>query len=274
MVDQNLLRWIRSQRVPHEKVVRAQYRRALYLDGGTQRMVVLQSQDEPVGPSGVVVAVPEFDASWQGSGFVTRTSIHIGSHVISLDHARPWDNMIVSVKQWQPQALQGMVSKLWATGDVWGHIQNAPLRRRLRSGMEAVFAALRGSDPIVLQEAVLSLIGLGEGSTPMGDDLLVGLIVGLSIERPGWAKRVRDAIPSLTVLSARTTLPSVVALSSAAHGQVFSLINETVRWLSAPNAEDEESVLLLAQRGQTSGLDLLAGLVMGATGQIETLWRS
>jgi hypothetical protein len=262
--DQEAWMWMQSLRGSRTLRVQAIYGHALYAVVES-RLVVLLSQEEPVGPTSVVVTASHFDATWQATGRVTGGVIQIGPRVISLQRARPRDCTMASVDHVESETITHLVERIWGTGDIWSHMGDGKLRGRLEHAVNALFEGLQADDTEGLQTVVASLIGLGEGSTPTGDDLLVGMIAGLAISRPRWAEQVRRAIPLVATLQMQTTWPSVVALSAVAQGRVFSLINETIQWLAAPDFAHDDCVARLAQRGHTSGRDLLAGLVIGTT---------
>lgn len=265
--DREALRWMQPVRGSRTLRVQAIYGHALYAVVES-RLMVLLSQEEPVGPTSVVLALSHFDASWQVPGRMTGGVIQIGPRVISLTRVRPRNCAMASVDHVASETIGRLVKRIWGTGDIWSHMGDRKLRGRLKYATNALLEGLQMEDSELLQTMVASLIGLGEGSTPTGDDLLVGIIAGLAISRPQWAEQVRGAVPPVAALQAQTTWPSVVALSAVAQGRVFSLLNETIQWLAAPDFDHDDCVARLAQRGHTSGRDLLAGLVIGTTGHL------
>jgi len=117
-------------------------------------------------------------------------------------------------------------------------------------------------DPAIL----LELIGLGAGSTPSGDDVLVGLIAGMSVfERVDY--QVKEALPLLRsgiqkTARARTSLSSSQMLLSACDcsfpDPILALL-ESLAFQS--NAYDlMETITHVSQLGHHSGIAILSGL--------------
>lgn len=127
----------------------------------------------------------------------------------------------------------------------------------------AVAAWERGGDPIVL----LDLVGLGGGSTPAGDDLLVGLIAGLILQET-VSPRARAVLTDLTpqlkaVVRRRTPLPSAQSIEAILIRQAPEPLCRLAAALRDPMVH-EAAVRRAADRvaslGATSGRFLLAGL--------------
>ncbi len=113
---------------------------------------------------------------------------------------------------------------------------------------------------------LLDLVGLGTGSTPSGDDVLVGIFAGYTA-----FERISDVVQaSLLGLRAAlnaaeaqgTSLPSAQMLTTAAEG---SVPEPTLAVLSALATEFDREVRRatrsLALQGATSGLAMLAGVL-------------
>lgn len=116
---------------------------------------------------------------------------------------------------------------------------------------------------------VAALVGLGQGLTPSGDDLLCGLTLALPRTGP-WAAR-RSALVAAIDAAAHTTVPlSASFLSDAGRGQARSQVHELVSALTTgtdvPGAV--EAVLTIGHR---SGHDLLTGLLSGLSCARPTL---
>ena len=112
-----------------------------------------------------------------------------------------------------------------------------------------------------LTSPVAALVGLGQGLTPSGDDLLCGLTLALP-QSGTWAPR-RSALVAAVATAAHTTVPlSASFLADAGRGQARSQIHQLVSALATgidvPSAV--EGVLTIGHR---SGHDLLTGLLSG-----------
>jgi hypothetical protein len=110
--------------------------------------------------------------------------------------------------------------------------------------------------------ALLGLIGAGPGSTPAGDDVVVGVLAGLrATARDDAAALIAD---TLLDLLGRTTSASRMYLSAAAEGRFAERVHLLVQGLA-----DRDAALSAARSasrwGATSGMDLLAGIVASTT---------
>jgi hypothetical protein len=99
----------------------------------------------------------------------------------------------------------------------------APLLRRGGAAVTRMCEATRDLDSACARQAMSELIGLGEGSTPAGDDYLVGHFVGLWSSAGADDTRQRfiaDLGKSLREMASRTNRVSRVYLEAAADGEV------------------------------------------------------
>lgn len=100
---------------------------------------------------------------------------------------------------------------------------------------------------------VLRLVGIGEGLTPLGDDVVAGWLAlhrAAGIPTPGVDAAVAGA-------AGRTTLLSATLLDCAVHGEVLPEYAEWVRAIGTP--AEPQRVSALHRIGATSG----AGLHLG-----------
>jgi hypothetical protein len=115
-----------------------------------------------------------------------------------------------------------------------------------------------------------SLIGLGPGLTPSGDDLLVGYLAGLWCTVRGKSERaqfIASLGKTIIRLSRQTNDISRTYLYHAARGQVSSRLANLAEAIS--DGENLERLLKIAESamrvGHTSGMDAVTGLLMGLT---------
>lgn len=120
------------------------------------------------------------------------------------------------------------------------------------------------NDPGVL----INLIGLGGGSTPSGDDVLVGILAGMSLfehvddQTRGTLTHLRIRIQE--TLSIRTPIPSAQMLVAACHQSFPEPLLALLKSLTSSSAlEDDllERIQRVAQLGHHSGLAMLLGMV-------------
>jgi Protein of unknown function (DUF2877) len=112
---------------------------------------------------------------------------------------------------------------------------------------------------------VSQVVGLGEGLTPSGDDLLVGLLAVLHV-----TGRLHTVLPPaqhqqfLQTVSTGTPALSAEFLHSALDGDFAELVACLVRSLLTP-APDRWPVhaASLAAVGHSSGIDAMVGMVLG-----------
>ena len=137
-----------------------------------------------------------------------------------------------------------------------------PARRAARLLVDTAGA---GHAPRV--RAVLhGLVGVGPGSTPSGDDVVVGVLAGLD-RRSGDAAAhagaaIRRALPALLDRTTRLSQHDLrAALAGRAAERVHRLLEATA------DVRRVDAVLRAAQGwGATSGLDLAAGVAAGVCG--------
>jgi hypothetical protein len=133
---------------------------------------------------------------------------------------------------------------------------------RLTVHLDGLLDALRAAAPEAVRHHASSLVGLGTGLTPAGDDALLGVILVavmpgsmLAAARAPLAAVVRDA-------AARTTDVSHAALAQAVRGRTRESLMTLLHQLA--EAADEQTLARLGRRvtaiGHTSGTDILTGL--------------
>jgi hypothetical protein len=121
--------------------------------------------------------------------------------------------------------------------------------------------ALRIGDVDAIRSASIDMVGLGEGSTPAGDDYLVGALHALSLG--GGAGRGDSLLASLAGIGdGRTTTASAAWLTAAARGEASPAWRPL---LDAWAAGEERAVRTCARAvrgtGHTSGAFSLRGFL-------------
>jgi hypothetical protein len=135
------------------------------------------------------------------------------------------------------------------------------VQRRARHHLAGLCDALRDGDVARALAAQLPLVGLGEGLTPSGDDVTIGLLAMLwSVDHPAraaFADGCRRASPG------RTTDVACDLVAHAARGRFV----ERVQWAVAALLSGEPirpAAARLAHVGASSGIDTLVGMLAGA----------
>ena len=124
-------------------------------------------------------------------------------------------------------------------------------------------ALAQGRDDDACRHAV-SLLGLGPGLTPSGDDFLVGLFAVLNVAGSPCCGRLNGGVDVLAHAADATHAISLAALSAAAEGRVRESISELIEALIHGSRQTLTGPLrrVLAV-GATSGADIVAGILAG-----------
>jgi hypothetical protein len=164
----------------------------------------------------------------------------------------------------------------------WGARSEHPpgLVLRARQGLRALRRA-RGAGQI--EHAVRTLIGLGAGLTPAGDDAVIGWLAGMTLLPPDRLRhqRAADARHAIAECLSRTADVSRAHLEDALAGEFSQAVSQFGNALAndSLDADDVRPALVeLARVGASSGLDAVAGLLAAVFSQATiplppTLWR-
>jgi hypothetical protein len=133
--------------------------------------------------------------------------------------------------------------------------------------IEALCEAVAARAAVPLLDVSRQLIGLGPGSTPAGDDVLVGCLKGLWL-LAGRDRRLMALLTQLhTALPAEldrlTTRLSAAFIRHALDGQFAQVLDEAAHALISPTTAAAVSAALrrLLAQGETSGRDTALGLL-------------
>jgi hypothetical protein len=134
---------------------------------------------------------------------------------------------------------------------------------------EGLCDALQKNDPAAVRHAMCALLGKGEGLTPEGDDVLVGMLAGLRllgpvVGKPGAGGMLAAVAPIvLTEAPFRTTALSAALLRHAVAGEVADPIAAFLHSLTG-RGDLDEAVAVLGTMGNTSGLAAGCGVLAAA----------
>jgi hypothetical protein len=187
---------------------------------------------------------------------------------------------VIAVRWWDPVPrlgrvhaglLAGRLDAVRAILPAWPDTAD-PAAGRLRAGREALASVLDGTGD--LAGTVRSLVGLGAGLTPAGDDLLAGAMAGLEVfgtalEQPDVRKlaaRMRHEV----VAHATATTPLAADLAEhAARGALVQPAADLCRAIADRRRDADRALAPAVERllrlGHTSGRDLAEGLLLGAS---------
>src|SRR5579859_2289298 len=135
--------------------------------------------------------------------------------------------------------------------------------------VQAVALASAGQHLDVMLSRIDSLVGLGNGLTPSGDDFLGGLFFGLQVISQLFPaeigidlERVQRALVRITD---RTNMISGTMLNDLATGQGPEPLHDLVHLLATPASPGSilAGARAVASIGHSTGWDLLTGLLAG-----------
>jgi len=125
--------------------------------------------------------------------------------------------------------------------------------------------ALEGTTP--LHELLPSLVGLGIGFTPSGDDFIAGALAACSLIGARLPRASRDAL--LARSSTATTLPGSVLVSDAMDGSFPGYLRDFALCVAGDSrtgiADLEAAVARAAKHGYSSGVDATTGFLLALT---------
>jgi hypothetical protein len=226
---------------------------------GSMSMAVIIGVMTPAGPrvvsllnreaTGVAngVRIPQrtrFDRIQSGdSARIGAGNIKVGS--LELRVVRTWSSR---VRQVRPRAA--FLAQLTAAlAGIHCGVEQADIER-LRTALAADQGLPAGID---------ALVGLGQGLTPAGDDVIAGLLTALhAIGRGSFARRIGEQ-----ALQNETTTLSADLLRLAGDGHACLEMLGLLAALHRPDAPVAAAIDRLLSIGHTSGADLATGLAMG-----------
>jgi hypothetical protein len=216
-----------------------------------------------IGHHGAMHPRAVFARHWQGGDLLDIAAA-------SVWHAPPPDFARLPVPSVVTHLLDCCAARRPTSGFaplLWGGTPMFPMRARTAEA-GALACAVADDAPPAFLAAAARLIGVGNGLTPSGDDLVGAALFGLRRWR-GADIRWRDASASLCrVARERTHAISAVLFADLASGASFAplhaladaLCSDAPAGALAPHLED------LVAIGHSSGWDMLAGIV-AATGR-------
>jgi hypothetical protein len=179
------------------------------------------------------------------------------------DAACAWETI------WEALARRQTASKAEiVAGELFSTDKHHLIGQRVGQYIQKIILATRQLDTRGTFDSCKKLIGLGQGLTPSGDDLLVGYLAGLwSAVRDREERRafLRELGEALRSVATQTNGLSRTYLVLAADGQVSSGITGLIEaicrgWETDRLLDAAEKVMRI---GHTSGMDTVTGLLVG-----------
>ena len=162
-------------------------------------------------------------------------------------------------RRWRPRPLPvGPGLDELASAPQVAALRHALVASPARPGLPTLAGLAR--DALQDPSTVPSLLGLGPGLTPSGDDVLAGIMLTLrALGTPeSWRDRLAHAIESGLH---RTTALSASLLRAALLGHAVPVVVDLLAFLQRPSATDPaDLVRQVATIGHSSGPDLLVGV--------------
>ena len=264
---------------------------AMYLRDHQGRLACLTTGEQKDGPWIARVDRTSFaDAAElglrQGTVFFVNDSstLHCGRLELAFSHSRKWDRPLPVFPPMTASTviLSTVKELLLSDGNDGGykyffqHTEPADLfATALRQRGKSLLTALRHSRFAELKTHGLSLIGLGHGLTPSGDDFLAALITVFHLPGGPFPEECRQ-IGQCWAAAADSTTTTVGALllHTAAEGRAREPVSE---FIAALATNQTETILQAARQvlafGSCSGTDWLAGLIAGVEAGWELIHR-
>lgn len=265
----------------------AVFARSFYVANDADELLCIGPSNLGGGPLNMLCELPA-DLDFQASGLrVGEAASYDGATLrvaerfaFTLADATPWLPKCPS-EGWDRATLASGLAALSAvTGGLAGADGFAPLVAPLASGHAGVTAPasalLRLAVPGITalaewldrggaampDEVAQTLLGLGPGLTPSGDDFIGGVLVALHV-LGCRATAARLADWALPLARMHTGAISVAHLACAAAGEGCAALHDVLVALVMPNADGlREALASLTAIGHSSGWDMLAGAAL------------
>jgi hypothetical protein len=285
--------------------VLATFRRSLYLQAARGALVCVGPASLGAGPLNLLAALPEA-FSWEAAGLQPGHAagcdgqiLRIGGGVaIAISGVRVWRPPAIPAA-WTPVVLAANLEALRfalphrgprgglaplipaaASGGAASSAAPAEAAPLLRAAWPAIAALRAWAQAVALEgsaepppDEIGTLLGLGPGLTPSGDDLTGGALIAL--RGLGWTPAADRLAAWVLERAPRRTHPiSRAHLVCAAAGEGALAVHEALRALCTPGAIGLAPALdALDTVGHSSGWDALAGVcgILGAAAAADRL---
>lgn len=270
-VEAPLLERVRGQGV-HGRV-HSVFERAVNVLEGDGGLFTLAARGLDNAPDTVVVDVDHFDGGVAAGDAVLAAGGRLWCEsglCVVFDATRPWDCVLPAYPDatgrlranldWCMQRLdehRGAASERLSTFD-------AAALQLLAQRSERLEQALARRNVALAALHARSMLGLGPGLTPSGDDVLVGLFAVLHLPGSPCERWLGGGAPVLQGARRATTAISLAALQCAAQGRVReSLAELLVQLLDGQGPALEAALDRVLRIGSHSGADMVSGIACG-----------
>ncbi len=243
--------------------------RVVNLEDAAGHILAIAHPQVGLGPFHMMVARLVPFATLQPGAQVPRVEDgwRLGPWILDFSHAQGWDAHLSPLPSsaWEriwPRArelTQGLLS-----APPWQEKVSEPVAARIQEGLWALQQGWKRGDDQAWQDGARLLAGLGPGLTPAGDDVLLGVMARLWLQRPNGPWTAEMASRMLWVQAApRTTRLSRTWLMYGAQGCLAQPWHHLRAALMTGNPARLTSALTaLAAIGATSGRFALLGMLM------------
>jgi hypothetical protein len=281
-------------------------RAANLLFGG--RLLTLHARETPCAPNGLVLPLragqgPLADLQTGMAVIIERGAIHIPTPNVRLStqNSRPWNphpqlepaacpperlerNLALLTALLASQAPRDGLAALASLPVDAASFAAAPdspsssdgsfLLHTARPATRRLLEGVIRRDIQPVRQGASTLIGLGPGLTPSGDDLLIGFMAAtILLSEPlglssGFYQRLN--LEFLTIARGRTNKLSITWMEYAKQGEVAEHVGRLFKTLVSEDARLlEEAAMMVLKSGATSGADVLTGIILGSRCLIE-----
>jgi len=234
----------------------------LFEDGTAPTLVSIQTPKVPLHPWGMEVVALGERIAIDDVVTVSPEALHLASSHVAWRQAVPHDLRITPYDRAQRRRMLEAIPALEVCRSEALSDRSDPFQSRIDSAL----AGWRTTGEVCILPA---LIGLGSGSTPAGDDVLVGLLAGwTALERAeehaaGDLAVLRPVLSEMT-FRRRTSAAAAQMLGAALDGAFPEPLRDLVALLgveTATDAEIRDVAASLTGLGATSGRMMLHGLL-------------
>lgn len=122
--------------------------------------------------------------------------------------------------------------------------------------------SVQGADISALRNATLTLMGLGQGLTPSGDDFLCGFLAAAHCKSSARDKCLIEVNQTILANLIKTNIISATFLRCATYGEVSSSLYNFAKAIQ-DKTKLEETLKQLCTMGHSSGMDTATGFLYG-----------
>jgi len=188
--------------------------------------------------------------------WLTPHEIHLGTCRVILTEGEGWSPTLRWPAGNHAPLIRVLRSLLLARreSDRWSHL----IRDRIGAGLQSLLSGLKARRAESVHRGVDTLMGLGPGLTPAGDDVLLGVIAALQAQGTEEAQEL--LFPAVRQILGHTTRLSALWLMHALEGQYSQPWHELARaWEAADIEQMRAAARRILQTGATSGYYALLG---------------